>query len=121
MPGQAKYLTNFSVGYDIGGLSARVSALYQGESISSVGTIAQTDTWNGDYWRWDASVKYRLSRLFSLNFNLVNISGESDQTFFGGPDLETRLVSQSTSSTQRYLTNHFNYGMTASAGIQLNY
>jgi TonB-dependent receptor len=106
MPGQAKDIFNVSLGYDYKGLSTRLSILYQGASRSSVGQIAEQDTWNDDFWRWDASVKYRITDLLSVNVNLVNISGQPDRTFYGDTN---------------YPTDRYYYGMTGSAGIQLNY
>jgi len=74
MPGQADYIANISVGYDRGGLSTRVSFIYQGPSIASVGTIAEADSWNNAFWRYDASVKYRINKMISLNLNVMNIT-----------------------------------------------
>lgn len=106
MPGQAKDIFNISLGYDYRGLSARLSVLYQGKSRASVGQIAEQDTWNNDFWRWDTSVKYQISDMLSVNLNLVNITGQPDRTFYGDTN---------------YPTNRYYYGMTGTAGIQFNY
>lgn len=104
MPGQADQIANFSVGYDVGGLSTRLSLLYQGPSISGVGEIAESDSWNNSFWRWDASIKYRFSPMVSLNFNLVNIANQPDRAYYG---------------SEQYMTNEAFYGMTGNAGIEI--
>lgn len=90
MPGQANQIANLSFGYDIGELSARLSLVYQGASLSSIGTIAEADSWNNAFWRWDASVRYRFTKQFSFYFNLVNISGQPDRGYVYRDIYETR-------------------------------
>jgi len=106
MPGQAEDIFNISLGYDYRDLSARLSVLYQGASRNGVGQIEEEDTWNNDFWRWDASVKYRISDMLSVNLNLVNITGQPDRAYYG---------------STTYPTNRYYYGMTGTAGIQINY
>jgi len=43
--GQADQIFNISLGYDVGGFSARLSLLYQGGSLDEVGTIVEEDKW----------------------------------------------------------------------------
>ncbi len=104
MPGQADQIANVSLGYDIGKFSARVSVSYQGSSIAAVGEIAETDTWNKAFTRWDSSVKYRFADWMSVNLNLVNITNQPDQSYFG---------------SDIYPTSEYYYGMTGSAGIDI--
>jgi len=104
MVGQAEQIFNISMGYDVGDLSTRVSVLYQGESLDEVGVIKDEDKWDDDFWRWDASAKYKLNDWISFNLSLSHIGGQPDRTFFGQ------------SSRQ---TNRSYYGMTGTAGIQL--
>ncbi len=106
MPGQAEQILNISLGYDVGGFSSRVSILYQGKSLESVGVLKEEDDWDDDFWRWDASAKYKLHDWISFNLNLSHIGGQPDRTFFGQSNRQTR---------RSY------YGMTASAGIQFTY
>ncbi len=103
MPGQAKQLFNISMGYDTGNFSSRISILFQDESRDKVKKIYQEDEWDDNFWRWDASVKYKITQAISVDLNLVNISGTQDVEYFGSTD---------------YLTDRFYYGMTGSAGIQ---
>jgi len=104
--GQADQIFNMSLGYDVGGFSARLSLLYQGGSLSRIGTIVEEDDWDDDFWRWDASLKYKLDNGISFFFNLAHITGQPDRTFFGVSDRQTE---------RSY------YGMTGDIGIQFQY
>ena len=106
MPGQSAHVFNISLGYDIGGFSARASVMYQGRSLSQVGTIPENDSWNDDFWRFDASLKYRLKKVVSFYANFMNISGQPDRGFFGN---------------EIYQTNLYYYGMTANLGVQFDF
>jgi len=104
MPGQADEIINVSLGYDRGPFSARVSFSYQGPSINGVGEIAETDTWNQEFTRWDSTIKYRWTDWLALSLNLVNLSNQPDEAFFG---------------SDRYQTSSFYYGMTGSASVEI--
>lgn len=104
MPGQSDEIVNLSIGYDIGKLSTRISYSYQGPSISAVGEIAESDTWNKEFKRWDSTIKYKFFNWMSLNINLVNISNQPDQSYYGSDE---------------YPTSEYYYGMTGSASIDI--
>ena len=104
MPGQADHIANISLGYDIGDLSTRVSWTYQGSSIAVVGTIAETDSYNEAFMRWDALVRYRFTEWLSMNVSLVNMTNQPDQSFYG---------------QEAYRTGEFYYGMTGSATLEI--
>jgi outer membrane receptor protein involved in Fe transport len=104
MPGQSDKIINVSLGYDIGKLSTRVSFAYQGSSISTVGQVAEEDIWNKEFTRWDATVKYKFTDWMNVNVNLVNISNQPDQAYFGSP---------------QYPTSEVYYGMTGSASLEI--
>lgn len=104
MPGQSDKIINLSLGYDIGKLSTRVSYSYQGPSISAVGEIAESDTWNKEFQRWDSTIKYKFFDWMSLNINLVNITNQPDQAYYGAAD---------------FPTSEYYYGMTGSASIDI--
>ena len=106
MPGQAEQIFNISMGYDVGGFSGRLSLQYQGASKTSIGVIEEEDRWDDDFWRWDASARYRFTKGISFFLNFAHITGQPDRTFFGDSVFQT---------------NRYYYGMTASAGIQLSY
>ncbi len=102
MPGQANHILNVALGYDVGSLSARISVLYQDAGLDELTNHPLNDTYNDDFFRWDTSVKYRLTDSIALRFNLVNITGQPDSAFRG----------ESSNPTSR---DYFD--MTGSAGI----
>ncbi len=106
MPGQANQIANISLGYDIGGLLARLTLLYQGASLSSIGTIEENDFWNDAFWRWDFTIKFHLNKIINLTFNLVNITNQPDKAYFG---------------SKNYISSIYHYGLNSNAGIELNF
>lgn len=89
--GQADHLANISLGYDIGGFSARISMTYQGESLRSAGSQNEKDNWDQSFTRWDFSLKQRLSEHFDLYFTGVNLNNQSDGAYQGLDPRPTRL------------------------------
>ncbi len=108
MPGQANGIINLALGYDVGSLSTRLSYAHYGKSISSVGQQASgvEDTWTMGFTRLDATVKYRFTKWLNLNVNLINITNQPDQAYFG---------------SDTYLTNNVYYGMTGSASVEVTF
>jgi len=76
--GQSDHIVNLSLGYDLKGLSARVSMTYQGESLSSVSTQPEKDRFNEDWIRWDLSLKQKITQRLSLYFNGSNLNNQFD-------------------------------------------
>ncbi len=81
VPGQADHLANLSIGYDIMDFSVRVSISYQGESLASIGTQEEHDTWRGDFTRWSFSLRQKLGTGLSVYFNGVNLNNQNDLTY----------------------------------------
>jgi TonB-dependent receptor len=81
MPDQSDDIANFAIGYDKGPFSARLSMLYQGKTLSSVGERPELDGFTADLFRMDLSVKYKLTRDIGLYFNWNNITDEPDESF----------------------------------------
>ena len=81
MPDQASHIANVSVGYDLRGFSGRISMLYQGASLSTVGDRKEVDGFTEAYVRFDASLKQRVSEQLSLFMNLNNITDRPDRSF----------------------------------------
>jgi len=102
MPDQADDIANIAVGYDKGPFSARLSMLYQGKTLSSVGERPELDGFTADLLRWDLSVKYRITDSIGLFVNWNNITDEPDESF----QQETRFP-----------TDREFYGWTADLGI----
>ncbi len=101
---QPNDLVNAYVGYDFKGFSARVSFLFQGNSVSYVGAFPEQDGYTRDYFRIDASVRQALPiRGMEIFLDFNNLNDEQN------------------SSAQRSIdgfTNVKNYGMTANFGIR---
>jgi len=83
VPGQADHLANLSLGYDVGGFSARVSMTYQGKSLAGAYTQKEKDTWNKAFTRWDFSLRQRLNENLSLFMNGVNLTDQSEEAYLG--------------------------------------
>jgi TonB-dependent receptor len=83
VPGQADHLVNFSLGYDWGAFSARVSISYQGKSLARAYTQMEMDSWNEAFTRWDFSARYNLTRRFSLFLTGVNLNNQFEESHFG--------------------------------------
>jgi hypothetical protein len=81
MLNQAENIANFSLGYDQGGFSGRISMLLQGESLSGVGSIPELDRFTGTYARWDLSLKQTITRGASIYFNANNFNDRPDEAF----------------------------------------
>ncbi|UCH62730.1 MAG: TonB-dependent receptor, partial [Fidelibacterota bacterium] len=81
MPDQADDIANVAIGYDKGPFSARLSMLYQGSTLSSVGERPEMDGFTADLVRWDLSVKYRLTDHIGIFYNLNNFTNRPDESF----------------------------------------
>ncbi len=102
---QPNDLLNAYAGYEIKGFSARVSFLFQGNSVSYVGAFPEQDGYTRDYFRIDASVRQSLPFLgmevyLDVN-NLNNRKNESAQRSIDG------------------FTNVKHYGLTGNLGIRI--
>jgi hypothetical protein len=101
---QPNDLLNAYVGYELKGFSARVSFLFQGNSVSYVGAFAEQDGYTKDYFRIDASVRQALPWWgMEIYLDLNNLNNEKN------------------SSVQRSIdgfTSVKHYGMTANLGLR---
>lgn len=102
--GQAAHILNASLGYDIGGFSARVSTSYQGTKLSGYSSSADKDRFNQGFWRFDAAVKQRFGRNFNIFLNLNNLSNQVDVSFF---------------RSDNFVTSREVYGTTATIGAEI--
>jgi TonB-dependent receptor len=102
---QASDIANIALGYDIGGFSARISMLYQGRTLSSVGERPEYASFIEDYLRWDLQVKQDITKNFSVYFYLNNISDRPDESFLRDSGHPTSI---------EY------YGWTAALGLRLH-
>ncbi len=101
---QPNDLLNAYIGYDYKKFSARLSFLFQGNSVSYVGAFQEQDGYTRDYFRIDASMRQVLPfwgmEIFLDINNLNNAKNESAQMSIDG------------------FTDVKHYGMTANVGIR---
>lgn len=106
MPTQAPHIFRASVGYDYKGFSLRVSTSYQGTKARTYSLNKDFDSYDLEFWRWDASVKQNIGRQWSVFINLNNISNQQDIRF-------TR--------NENYIRTIETYGMTGTIGLQYRF
>ncbi|HDP67307.1 MAG TPA: TonB-dependent receptor [Candidatus Marinimicrobia bacterium] len=107
-PGRLIYqpndVVNAYVGYEYKGFSARLSFLFQGNSVSRIGTFPEQDGYTNDYFRIDASIRQKLpwygTEIYLDASNLNNAPNESAQITIDG------------------FTNVKHYGATANLGVR---
>ncbi len=103
MPDQIDNIANVAVGYALGGFHSRISALFQGKSLTSVGERPELDGYVASLLRWDLSLRYDMTESFMIYLNWNNISNEADETF---------------QHQDRFTTNKEFYGWTGSIGVR---
>lgn len=106
MPSQAPEIYRGSIGYDYKGFSARVSASFQGTKARSYSLNKDFDTYDFEFWRWDASAKQKIGDKWSIFLNLNNISNQKDIGFTRSSD---------------YISSIETYGYTANIGAQFKF
>jgi len=101
---QPDNIVNAYIGYDYKDFSARLSFLFQGNSVSYIANFYEADGYTNDYSRIDASVRQMLPwfgiELYLDISNLNNEDNSSSQPSLGG------------------FTSIQNYGLTANLGIR---
>ncbi len=111
MPDQPANIANVTIGYDLGGFSARLSYLYQADKLTGIGYSGSypstvLSSYTGPYERWDLSVQQKITSNIQLFVNLNNINARPDKSYTG-----------STLSNPRYFEY---YGFTMDLGARLN-
>ncbi len=85
MPHQPGDIFNVTLGYDIGGFSARLSFSYTDDVLRGVNrTYKELDSYTDSYKRWDFTAQQKLPWLgggLQLYLNLNNITNTVDRTF----------------------------------------
>ncbi|MDP2885780.1 MAG: carboxypeptidase-like regulatory domain-containing protein [Ignavibacteria bacterium] len=101
---QPNDILNAFVGYDYKGFSAKLSFIFQSNSVSYIGAYPEQDGFTADYFRIDCSVRQMLPwaglQLFLDVNNLNNRMNVSRQISIGG------------------FTNEQHYGLTANLGVR---
>lgn len=90
MPGQVDYVGNFSIGYEKGGFSGRVSLVVQGPSLQFVGTRPELDGFTDSYVRWDMVVRQKFGDHLSVYLNVNNLTNYSEGAYLGSASFPTR-------------------------------
>jgi TonB-dependent receptor len=85
MPNQPNDIFNFTIGYDIGGFSARLSYVYTDNVLVGVNrTYKELDSYTDAYKRWDFTAYQQLPWLgggLQLYLNINNITNTPDRSF----------------------------------------
>ena len=85
MPNQPDDVFNFTIGYDIGGFSGRLSYQYTDNILTGVErTFQELDTYTGSYGRWDFTAYQKLPWLgggLQAYLNINNITNTPDREF----------------------------------------
>ena len=85
MPNQPDDVFNVTLGYDVGGFSARLSFVYQNNILAGVNrTYAELDSYTDAYKRWDFTAYQQLPWLegrLQLYVNANNITNAPDRSF----------------------------------------
>ncbi len=104
---QPNDIVNIALGYDYADFSFRISMLYQDNIFKNPDFWSQNRVHSDPYLRFDLSVKQKLPWYgIQVYFNLNNITGEDDID-----------INQKTSFT----TSQQRYGMTADAGLRVQF
>lgn len=108
LPGQSQNVANLSLGYERGGFSGRVSMIYQGNSLLTVGRRAELDGFTQAFTRWDASLSQRLGFADGLTvyLNINNVTNTPEGAYLGQVILPSR---------EEY------FGWTADAGVRYRF
>ena len=110
MKDQPDDILNLTLGYDMGGFSARLSFLYQNNVFRNVtnSTYQELDSYTAPYSRWDFTAYQKLPWLegLQLYLNVNNITDRPDRQYI---------------STLEKLSYVEYYGMTADLGIRYSY
>jgi outer membrane receptor protein involved in Fe transport len=110
------HLVNLSLGYERKGFSARVSMIYQGESLfveeeaemsrlaKSVGPTPELDNFVGPTMRWDLVVKQKFRNNLQVFLYVNNLTNVQEYNFIAG-------------SLKNLTTSTYVYGMTIDLGL----
>ncbi|MFA8342473.1 MAG: TonB-dependent receptor [Rhodothermaceae bacterium] len=106
MPGQPDNIANIALGYEKGGFSGRLSMVYQGESLQSIGNRAELDGYTDSFVRWDLTAQYKFDNGISIYTNINNLSNIPDKAYLG---------------SKVYLTKEEYFGWTADLGVRYKF
>jgi TonB-dependent receptor len=90
MPGQANEIANLTLGYEKGIFSGRVSFLYQGDALQTVGPSPELDGYSMKSARWDLALEFKAFPGFSVITNVNNLSSLPEGAFIGSEHFPTQ-------------------------------
>ncbi|MBF8294737.1 MAG: TonB-dependent receptor [Bacteroidetes bacterium] len=108
LEGQPEFYGNVSLGYDIGGFSARISVFHQAEFNSTFSASGRSDQVANRYTRVDLALKQRVSDYLSILLSINNLTG-----------VEERASIVNRVNNYTLLNTSERYGLTADLGIKL--
>jgi len=86
LPGQAKHVGNFSLGYDKGRFNVRLSSNFNGEYVSEVGGSADEDLFVKDRMQIDATATVTLTPKLRVFAEFLNITNQPFEVYQGQED-----------------------------------
>lgn len=89
LPGQAKHVGNFSLGYDLGRFNVRLSSNFNGEYITELGGEASEDLFVKDRIQLDASATFTINPKLRVFAEFLNITNQPFEVYQGQ---ETRYI-----------------------------
>lgn len=90
MPGQAKQIANFSIGYEKRGFSGRISMIFQDETLDYISSREELDGYTNPYTRWDLILQQDIGYGLSLMFNINNLTNLPEEASLGIREFATR-------------------------------
>jgi TonB-dependent receptor len=105
MPGQANYIGNVAIGYERGGFSGRLSLVFQGKSLTFVGTREELDGFTDESLRWDLALQQQVYDKLSIYLNVNNLSNIPEKSSIG----------------VGFPTNEEYFGLTADIGVKYKF
>ncbi len=107
LPDQPDNVFNFSLGYETGGFSARLSVVRQGTTLQFVGDRVELDGFFRAFSRWDLAVKQELKNGVSFFLNVNNITNTPEFVFLA--------------ADQRFPVEEEYFGWTADLGVKYKF
>ncbi len=116
---QPKAIYNAVLGWDYKGFSARFSAQLQGSVLEYVDTKYNLqNSFYGDVFLLDMSLKQRINKYFSVYANATNLTNHSDQYYFVHPDY---AAGTNVYPAGQLPTDQQFYGWIVQLGLNFNY
>jgi len=83
LPGQARHIGNFSLGYDKGRVNVRISANFNGSYVSELGGNSSEDIFVNDRMQLDATATYTINNKFRFFVEGLNLTNQPFEVYQG--------------------------------------